>query len=604
MSIILIVLLAATVATCEGAKYVNSESHKLPHECRKYGKPRPALDAPVYSPGKENLSFEKCGQWDGSGDMPWTVIIGIKLVSNVWSTQPMPSDVLGHHSYGFLVTKQTMMVFFNQMNTEIENYQLYAGPCSSGPNNERCLLGRGLLNQRVLSRNGDQVWKIEKITITQHLRPICLWNRNNFQDSAFESFVFSQTSRTLNKTELLNDQQCYLSNKLISPQVCSEMDSLLCTNFEHSGMFLVMKDANRYYLRATRWGNFLLPDDRLDDRILWIDILRNIKQIVSVSTGLFLMPPTPKLATKIDFGPEESYADCGKVTGNRRRGRQRRDGVAFSFVHHGENAPIEQNPWHASLTINLPDPLYDVCGGTLVSKRVVVTAAHCLYNPTGTQYETKLLEIVLGMYDATDDEEIGRQVVKAASVVIHQDYDHGRNDFQHDLALIILNENSIQFTDRVKPACLWNSDYDFEKIAGKSGKVAGFGLTAENYSQARFLQKAFLRIAPHNECFSFNKKFFAENWKPTLNFCAGFPDNGTNVCNGDSGGGLLIADVTSAENKRFYLRGIVSFGSSQIKTVENSKKRVCNPYHYAMFLDITSYMSWIVQNSPDISPRR
>ncbi|CAB3373660.1 Hypothetical predicted protein [Cloeon dipterum] len=522
---ILIVLLATNVATCKGAMYVNSEPHKLPRECRKYGQPRPALNAPVYSPENENLSFEKCGQWDGNGDMPWTVIIDIKPDSNVWSTQPMPSDVSGRYSYGFLVTKQTMMVFFNQVNTDIENYQLYAGPCSSGSNNERCLFGRGLLNQRVLSRNGGQVWKIEKVTITQHLRPICLWNRNNFQDASFESFVFAQTNRSLKKTELLNYQQCYLSNKLISPQVCSEMDSLLCTNFEHSGIFLVMKDANRYYLRATRWGNFLLPRDRLDDRILWVDILGNIKSIVTASSGLFLMPPTPKLATKIDFGPEESYANCGKVSGNRRRGRRRRDGLVFSFVHHGENASIEQNPWHASLTVNLVDPIYDVCGGTLVSKRVVVTAAHCLYSPTGTQYETELLEIVLGMYDATDNEEIGRQVLKAASVVIHQDYNHGRNDFQHDLALIILNKNSIQFTDRVKPACLWNSDYDFEKIAGKSGKVAGFGLT-ENYSQARFLQKAYLRIAPHNECFSSNKKFFAENWQPTRNFCAGFPDNG------------------------------------------------------------------------------
>ncbi|CAB3372658.1 Hypothetical predicted protein [Cloeon dipterum] len=502
--------------------------------------------------------------------MPWTVIIAAKPNSSAWAINPMPRDLTDNkETYGFLVSEQTVMAGFNQMNhDDIEVYRIYAGPCYS-KDEELCKFGRGLLKQKALSRsrgvfgdNGFEMWKIEKVTITQHLKPICLWNLNTFdRESSFDSFVFTQNNtRSLKRTELLSHQQCYL-NISISTNVCNEMDSLMCSAFEYSGIFLVTKVDNRYYLRATRWGNFLLSEDRVENRILWYNILQDIDSIFANSTGLFLMPPTPKLATEIDFGTGESYAGCGEVAQDKSRGRERRDTAVVGFIHQGTDAPIEQNPWHASLSVHFPttDSLYDICGGTLVSKRVIVTAAHCLYDPnTGDKIEAEWLEITLGMYDATNSEEIGRQLVQAASIVIYDGYDYYRHDFQHDLALIIMKKDSIQITERVRPACLWNSKYDFENIAGKNGKVVGFGFT-EKFTKSNILQKAYLRIAPHEECFYSNKRFYSRNLRPTQNFCAGFPHNGTNACNGDSGGGLLIANGPSARKKRFYLRGVISF---------------------------------------------
>ncbi|XP_065345912.1 uncharacterized protein LOC135943351 isoform X2 [Cloeon dipterum] len=611
-----VLLLMAIMTICEGATYVNLEGPNPVRECKNYGKYKPTK-APVYSPTTENLSFEKCGEWNGKGDMPWTVIIAAKPNSSAWSsyavTQTFPRDLTDNkETYGFLVSEQTVLAGFNPHHYEIENYRIYAGPCYSGSKDEElCKFGRGLLQKRALSRsrivfrkNGYEMWKIEKVTITQHLKPICLWNLNSYdRESRFDSFVFTQNNtRSLKRTELLSHQQCYLNNS-ISSSVCDKLDSLMCSAFEYSGFFLITKVDNRYYLRATRWGNFLLSEYRVENRILWFDILQDIDRIVANSTGLFLMPPTPKLETEIDFGRGESYAGCGEVAQDKTRGRERRD-TAVGFIHHGTNAPIEQNPWHASLSINFPttDSLYDLCGGTLVSKRVIVTAAHCLYDPnTGDKIEAEWLEITLGMYDATDSEEIGRQTVQAASIVIYDGYDYFRNDFQHDLALIIMKKDSIQITERVRPACLWNSEYDFENIAGKNGKVVGFGFT-EQFTKSSILQKAYLRIAPHEECFYTNKKFYSRNLRPTQNFCAGFPHNGTNACNGDSGGGLLIANGPSARKKRFYLRGVISFGPSQKKEKNNAEIRVCNPSKYALFLDITSYMQWIVDNSPDIAP--
>ncbi|CAB3369679.1 Hypothetical predicted protein [Cloeon dipterum] len=504
--------------------------------------------------------------------MPWTVIISIENPRWHKAVYWIPDDLISRESYGLLITESAILFFRNKtIARNIENYRLYAGPCDSASNEGNCKLGRGLLNQKVQSIHDDRysklvVWKIEKVTLTQHLKPICLWNRNNLQDSSFDSYVFTQTDRKLKNTTLWNHQECF-RDRNISLFNCQKMHLLMCTNFELSGVFLIMKDSNRYYVRATRTR--MDADGVLEKEIiLWADILNGIKTFVAKSADVTLLPPIPKLAAKIEFGAGESFEGCGKVVWERRRGRQRRNDVPIVNLHHGKNAPIEENPWHVSLTINLPttEPLFDICGGTLVSKRVIVTAAHCMFNHTGSQYETEWLEITLGMYQIGETTENGCQFVQAASVAIHPDYDNDRKDWQHDLALIILKENSIHLSDRVKPACLWNSDYDFDKIAGQDGKVSGFGLTA-NYSQATILQKAFLRIASHNECFFSNKNFFSKYLRPTQNFCAGFPHNGTNVCAGDSGGGLLIANANgnSISDKRFYLRGVVSFVAERKK---------------------------------------
>ncbi|XP_065335649.1 uncharacterized protein LOC135936674 isoform X7 [Cloeon dipterum] len=608
------ILLLTIVSTCEG-----SQQDKMPaRNCQNYGKRRPALDAPVYSPGTENLSSEKCGQWDGNGDVPWSVIISFEGRDQVGFKLWFPDYWMRSlEMSGFLVTEKAILVFHNETTTRnIENYRLYAGPCDSGSNEENCRIGRGLLNQKVQSREivvGDlEVWKIEKVTLTQHLKPICLWSRNNLKDFSFDTFVFTQADIKLKNTTLLNHQECFRDSK-ISQYLCQKMNLLMCSHFEDTGMLLIMKDSNRYYLRATRtrlrteWVDVWHGDWRTEI-ILWTDILNDIKEIVPKLDDVTLLPKIPKLAKKLEFGAKESYEGCGKVDWERRGGRQKRDDLAMPYLHHGTNASIEENPWHVSLTINLPttDPLYDACGGTLVSKRVVVTAAHCMYGPTGTRYEPEWLEITLGMYDVRNNTENGRQIVQAASVVIHPGYNNDRKDWQHDLALIILDEHgnkSIHLSERVKPVCLWNSDYDFDKIVGKDGKVVGFGLTA-NYSQAKILQKAFLRIVSHNECFFSNKRFFSKHLRPTQNFCAGFPHNGTNVCGGDSGGGLLIANGTSISDKRFYLRGVVSFGPSRMGKIDNVDQRVCDTNQFSLFVDITRYIKWIVQNSPDISLRR
>ncbi|XP_059489349.1 mannan-binding lectin serine protease 2-like [Neocloeon triangulifer] len=92
------------------------------------------------------------------------------------------------------------------------------------------------------------------------------------------------------------------------------------------------------------------------------------------------------------------------------------------------------------------------------------------------------------------------------------------------------------------------------------------------------------------------KKFSSKYMRPTENFCAGIPQTQTSACKGDSGGGLTFYDRDDTE--RHFLRGVVSMGS--VKKFPDDFV-TCNPKFYALYTDVTNYMDWIVQNSPDIN---
>ena len=111
-----------------------------------------------------------------------------------------------------------------------------------------------------------------------------------------------------------------------------------------------------------------------------------------------------------------------------------------SRISGGWNASPGELPWMARIEIRNHDNQFIVCGGTLISDRHVLTAAHCLFNDNG--YPTfPSLNITLGATDVSVENEPGRQTFGLKRIVTYTDW----NLLENDIAIITLSR-SVDFT--------------------------------------------------------------------------------------------------------------------------------------------------------------
>merc|ERR1711915_943394 len=110
-----------------------------------------------------------------------------------------------------------------------------------------------------------------------------------------------------------------------------------------------------------------------------------------------------------------------------------------------------------------------MCGGTIINKRYVITAAHCLFEGT-TQMkpETHNLAVILGEHNICDGVNEGGKGIKVEKVFIRSDYGQGANDFA-----ILRLAQEIQFTKNIKPACL--PETNTKDYSGLMATVSGWG---------------------------------------------------------------------------------------------------------------------------------
>ncbi|XP_059488295.1 uncharacterized protein LOC132204067 isoform X2 [Neocloeon triangulifer] len=532
----------------------------------------------------KSQNFHDCGRWNQSGIAPWLVYL--------------TTD--GFFERGVLLSDQTVIHGNERILTvhkEGKEIKIYAGKCGDENDEQKCYKGRGLLqNKKVLKlkkvdlKHGRFlsapifVSQIEKVDLTPaSVQPVCLWNRDNRNDQHEIFFSSDHRNEELRKVDFLPEQRCYLHEE-IEKWRCDLYSNSICTSGSSDLEYLVIERSSQFYLRA-------LLVESTNTTCAWLDLLPWTNGITWASVDLAGMPKIPKPKTKKDFGPDQSFADCG-----RRPGRVKREAdEPLPLITIGVDAVRGQHPWHGSLTIHTETgPLEESCGATLISKKVLVTAAHCLFWKA-KKLEGRYVDVTLGMYNRSNEKETRRQTLTASSLLVHPGFDDSRGDLKDDIGLIILN-GEVTLTNFVRPICLWNDDYDLNKIANKIFTVVGWGLTYQ-HTQPDVLQKADITVVSYQQCFDSNKRFFSRNMRPRENFCAGIPQNEINACSGDSGGGLTFYD--REVSRRHVLRGVVSMGLMR-KLSEDF--RTCNPKFYALYTDVTNYMDWIVENTPDINP--
>ncbi|XP_074535686.1 coagulation factor X-like [Halichoeres trimaculatus] len=132
---------------------------------------------------------------------------------------------------------------------------------------------------------------------------------------------------------------------------------------------------------------------------------------------------------------------------------------------------------------------YGFCGGTLVSDRWVVSAAHCL--------EQTADHITLGDFDKRRPDP-GEQLIKVQRVFVHPHF-HSFT-FDSDIALLYLSQPVVRGPTAI-PACLPDphlSKYLLQK--GNRGVVTGWGLTRYLGRSSRFLRKVTLPVVSYEDC--------------------------------------------------------------------------------------------------------
>uniref|UniRef100_A0A8C2WWB2 Zmp:0000001329 n=1 Tax=Cyclopterus lumpus TaxID=8103 RepID=A0A8C2WWB2_CYCLU len=216
---------------------------------------------------------------------------------------------------------------------------------------------------------------------------------------------------------------------------------------------------------------------------------------------------------------------------------------------------------------------YGFCGGTLVSDRWVVSAAHCL--------EQTADHVTIGDHMCESRRpDPGEQVIKVQKVFVHPHF-HSFT-FDSDIALLYLARPVVRSPTAV-PACLPDphlSRYLVQVTFFKTLMV--FSLHGEGQSSSRFLRKVTLPVISYRDCIASTEQVITDNM-----FCAGYLDVGMDACSGDSGGPFVV-------NYRgtWFLTGVVSWGE---QCAQRGK--------YGVYARLGNFLNWIkdTMERPDLN---
>ncbi|XP_034950608.1 CLIP domain-containing serine protease 2-like isoform X2 [Chelonus insularis] len=247
-------------------------------------------------------------------------------------------------------------------------------------------------------------------------------------------------------------------------------------------------------------------------------------------------------------------------------------------------------PWIVRIGYsNYADPTGGIsyrCGGTLINKLYVVTAAHCASNLPG-RFRISIIRLGEHNSETNPDCENGYcadpvQDIEPSKIIIHKQYN--KPHFKNDIALIRLNRPA-KFHDYVSPICLPSGPLLTKNLTGSIAETAGWGIfDIDNPKSSIILQTIKLPVLTIDDCI---KPFKNHAKLDDRQLCVG-GKIGKDSCTGDSGGPLMKVEFLN-DSPKYYLIGIVSFGAKHCGQTSMP----------AVYSRLSEYMYWILEN---ISP--
>uniref|UniRef100_A0A672J0M0 Coagulation factor IX n=1 Tax=Salarias fasciatus TaxID=181472 RepID=A0A672J0M0_SALFA len=220
-------------------------------------------------------------------------------------------------------------------------------------------------------------------------------------------------------------------------------------------------------------------------------------------------------------------------------------------------------PWQVALVLHPSGEVF--CGGSIVSERWIITAAHCVVEAHGS-FVVRVGEHNVHINEGTE------QDFGLLEVHMHPRYNASVSLYNHDIALLYL-QSSITFSKLVRPICVGPKPFIETLVKVSSpATVSGWGRTRFLGATADTLQKVEVPFTDRTEC----KRSSSARITPVM-FCAGYYDEEQDACQGDSGG-----PHANKMDDTWFLTGIVSWGEECAKEGK-----------YGVYTRVSLYYRWI-----------